>query len=75
MLEALSIQICTMLSFPMVSMYPTNALHMQWASFHSPIVPMEPMNTLPFGQTNIMFNNGSCVALSQPLEQMVVPYL
>jgi hypothetical protein len=36
---------------------------------------MEPMNTLPFGQANITFNNECYVILSQPLEQMVIPYL
>jgi len=33
------------------------------------------MNTLPFEQANIMFNNGCHAMLSQPLEQMVVEYL
>jgi hypothetical protein len=32
------------------------------------------MNTSPLGQANIMFNNGCHAMLSQPLEQMVVPY-
>jgi hypothetical protein len=41
----------------------------------SPIVLMEPMNTLPHGQANIMFNNGCGVMLCQPLKQMVAPYL
>jgi hypothetical protein len=36
---------------------------------------MEPMNTLPFEQANLMFNDGHHAMLSQPLEQMVVPYL
>jgi hypothetical protein len=41
----------------------------------SPIVSMEPMNKLPFEQTNIMFNNEHYATLSQPSKQMVVPYL
>jgi hypothetical protein len=36
---------------------------------------MEPMNTLPFGQPNIMFNNGCRAILSQSLEHMVAPHL
>jgi hypothetical protein len=44
MLEALYVQICTMLSTLMVSMYPPNALHMHQASFNSLIVSIEPMN-------------------------------
>jgi hypothetical protein len=34
---------------------------------------MEPTNTPE--QTNIMFNNGHHAMLSQPLKQMVTPYL
>ncbi len=55
-----------MLSTLMVLMYPTNVLHMQWASFHSSIVSMEPMNTSPFEQVSITFNNGHRATLSQP---------
>jgi hypothetical protein len=75
MFEALSAQICTILSNLMVLMYSINALHMQWASFHSFAMSMEPMNTSPFGQANITFNNGCHVMLSQPLKQMVAPCL
>jgi len=64
-----------MLLILMVSMYPPNALHMQWASFHSPIVSMEPMNTLPFEQATIIFKNGCHATFSQLSEQMVAPYL
>jgi hypothetical protein len=36
---------------------------------------MELMNTSPLGQANITFNNGCHATLSQPLKQMVVPYM
>jgi hypothetical protein len=57
----------------MVMMDPTYALYAMGILFF-PIVLMEPMNTLPLEQANIMFNNGCNATLSQPSQQMVAPY-
>ncbi len=76
MFEILFVQICIMLSTPMVSMYPTKALICStWASFCSPIVSMTLKNTFRLGQENITFNNQHFPTLSQPSKQMVVPFL
>jgi hypothetical protein len=52
-----------------------NALHKYWASLRFFVVLMAPTNTSPLGQINTMFDNGQHTKLSQPLKQMVAPYL
>jgi len=76
MFETLFVPILTMSATLTFSMYHCIwPMHMYWASLCFPIVSMAPTKTSSLGQVNITFNNGHHTTLSQPLKQMVAPYL